>query len=126
MYYQEKLSVSNEVFKSTGHGTIVTDTNGVIIAVNIAFTNITSFTESEAVGQTPQILKTNGQDKTYYENMWKCIKERGIWEGELWNRKENGEEYLEKLIIIVVKDEAGEEAYYVGTFIDATSQSKSV
>ncbi|WP_313890877.1 MFS transporter [Psychrobacillus sp.] len=121
MYYQDKLHLSQQVFNSTGQGIIVTDISGKIKAVNPAFTMLTGFSEEEAVGETPRILKTGRQDKGFYDEMWNNIKEYGMWQGEIWNRKKNGEEFLEWLNISAVKDETGEDVSYVGTFTDITA-----
>ncbi|GLC89024.1 nitrate/nitrite transporter [Lysinibacillus piscis] len=121
MYYQDKLNLAQQVFNSTGQGIIVTDITSKIQAVNPAFTALTGFRDEEVIGQTPRILKTARQEKEFYDAMWKSIKETGAWQGEIWNRKKNGEEFLEWLNISAVKDETGEDVSYVGTFTDITA-----
>lgn len=123
MYFQDKLSVSSKVFNSTGQGILVTDPNGKIHAVNPAFTALTGYTEEEVVGRNPSILKSGRQSKDFYTEMWTEIAERGSWQGEIWNRRKNGEEYLELLTINAVKDETGDIIHYVGTFSDITEQA---
>lgn len=126
MYYQGRLDLAQQVFDSTGQGILVTDPTGKIQSVNPAFTALTGFTYDEAVGQTPRILKTERQDKAFYDEMWHSIRETGMWQGEIWNRKKNGEEYLEWLNISAVKDETGEDVRYVGTFTDITKHRKDL
>lgn len=122
MYYQDKLAVSSEVFNSTGQGILVTDTKGRIHAVNPAFTELTGYTEEEVIGKNPKVLKSGRQSREFYDRMWAEIKERGSWQGQIWNRRKNGEEYLELLTINAVKDDSGEVVHYVGTFSDITDQ----
>lgn len=122
MHYQDKLEVANEVFNSTGQGILVTDRSGTILAINPAFTMLTGYTEAEAVGKTPAILKTGRQGKAFYDEMWHSIHETGMWQGAIWNKKKDGEEYLEWLNISAVKDGAGEDVRYVGTFTDITDE----
>lgn len=124
MYFQDKLKLSQEVFNSTGQGIMVTDTSGKINAINPAFTVLTGYSENEVVGQTPRILKADRQTKEFYEVMWASIKKDGMWQGEIWNCKKNGEEFLEWLNISAVKDETGEDVRYVGTFTDITAHRK--
>ncbi|MEC0239200.1 MFS transporter [Paenibacillus dokdonensis] len=118
MYFQDKLAVSSEVFNSTGQGILVTDLNGRINAVNPAFTKLTGYTEEEVIGKNPSVLKSGRQSTDFYSIMWAEIKEQGSWQGEIWNRRKNGEEYLELLTINAVKDESGDIIQYVGTFSD--------
>jgi MFS transporter, NNP family, nitrate/nitrite transporter len=125
MIYHDKLSLSAEVFNMTGQGILVTDRTGVIKTVNPAFTEVTGYRAEEVIGQKPNIIRSNRQSKEFYEMMWKSIKERGMWQGEIWNRRKNGEEYLEWLNISAIKDESGEDIRYVGTFSDLTGYDKN-
>lgn len=123
MYYQDKLAVQSEVFNSTGQGILVTDPGGRISAVNPAFTKLTGYSEEEVLGKNPSVLKSGRQSPAFYRAMWSEIMERGSWQGEIWNRRKNGEEYLELLTINAVRDESGDIIHYVGTFSDITYHS---
>ncbi|GIP56007.1 nitrate/nitrite transporter [Paenibacillus vini] len=124
MVYQDKLSISAEVFNCTGQGILVTDQKGTITAINPAFTALTGFSEEEAIGQKPNILRANKQSADFYKIMWKSIKENGMWQGEIWNRRKNGELYLQWLNISAVKDETGEDVRYVGAFSELTDNRR--
>ncbi|MDR0267400.1 MFS transporter [Paenibacillus sp.] len=124
MYYQDKLSVSSEVFNSTGQGILVTDLKGKITAVNPAFTKLTGYAEEEVIGKNPNVLKSGRQSREFYNNMWSAIQEHGCWQGEIWNRRKSGEEYLELLTINAAKDDAGDIINYVGSFSDITSHTQ--
>ncbi|AQQ51939.1 nitrate/nitrite transporter [Planococcus lenghuensis] len=125
LYYQDRLAVAAEVFDSMGQGVIVTDVSGNIRAVNPAFTRLTGFSKEDVIGQNPRIMQSGKQSKEFYSKMWKEIKENGIWQGEIWNKRKNGEEYLQWLNISTVKDETGEPIQYVGTFSDITAKQES-
>ncbi|PWU70335.1 nitrate/nitrite transporter [Gracilibacillus dipsosauri] len=124
MYYHDRLKISNDVFKSTGQGIMVTHPNGKIIAVNPAFTTLTGYNEGEIIGKTPSVLKSGKQSPSFYQKMWKEMKEQGQWQGEIWNKRKNGELYLEWLNISTVKDEAGDPIRYVASFSDITEHKK--
>lgn len=124
LYYQDRLALAAEVFDSMGQGVLVTDVSGNIQAVNPAFTRLTGFTEEEVAGQNPRIMQSGRQSKEFYNDMWKEIKENGIWQGEIWNKRKNGEEYLQWLNISTVEDETGEPVQYVGTFSDITAKQQ--
>ncbi|MNZ50636.1 putative nitrate transporter NarT [compost metagenome] len=120
MHYTDKLKVSDEVFRSTGQGILVTDAAGVIKSINPAFTVLTGLTEKEALNQKPSILKSGKQSRAFYDEMWNNIRTSGQWQGEIWNRRKNGEEYLQLLTINTVRDESGDVVRYVGSFSDIT------
>jgi diguanylate cyclase (GGDEF)-like protein/PAS domain S-box-containing protein len=103
-------------------GKTVTDSQGTILRVNQAFTDITGYSAEEAVGQNPRILKSSRQDADFYLAMWHCIITTGAWQGEIWNRRKNGEIYPEWLSISAVLGNDGFVCNYVGTFTDITQR----
>jgi len=74
---------------------VVTDANNRIVSVNPAFTQITGYAPSEAIGRNPNLVSSGKQSKAFYESMWRTLMETGHWEGEWWNRRKDGEEYAE-------------------------------
>ncbi|BAQ09756.1 nitrate/nitrite transporter [Bacillus sp. OxB-1] len=124
LYYMDRLSLQNEVFNSTAQGILVTDTTGQIKAVNPAFTRLTGFTEEEALGKNPNMLSSGRQSPDFYKDMWEMLGEEGRWQGQLWNKRKDGKEYLELLTIAAVKDGSGDTVRYVGTFNDITPRQE--
>ncbi|MBP2079860.1 MFS transporter [Oceanobacillus polygoni] len=120
MYYQERVSVEGKIIESAAEGIMVTNKKRIIQNVNPAFERITGYTKEEVLGKTPAILKSGKQDKAFYDGMWNSINEKGFWEGEIWNKRKNGELYPELLTISPVKNNVGEINYYVGVFNDIT------
>lgn len=121
LHYMDRLSLSKEVFDSTGQGIIVTDKSLKIVSVNPAFTTLTGYAEEEVIGKKPNILSSGKHDQSFYEKMWKHIIEDGLWQGEIWNKRKDGEYYLQLLTISTIKDESEEIIRYVGTFSDITN-----
>lgn len=121
LYYMDRLTLSKEVFDSTGQGIIVTDKDGTILSVNPAFSVLTGYEENEVIGKNPNILSAGKQDKQFYEEMWQKISTEGMWQGEIWNKRKNGEEYLQLLSISALKDQSDDVTRYVGTFSDITN-----
>ena len=101
-------------------GMFITDAAQVIIRVNQAFTNITGYSAAEAVGQKPTLLSSGRHDRAFYAAMMADVKRSGTWQGEIWNRRKNGELYPEWLTITQVNNPAGEITHYVATLIDIT------
>lgn len=107
-------------------GMLITDANNIIIRVNHAFTRITGYSAEEAVGQTPKLLNSGKQTKAFYSAMWKTINQTGSWQGEVWNRRKNGEIYPQHLTITAVKDEAGIVTNFVATQTDITNSKAAL
>ena len=122
---QEKLRLSATVLESTREGVMVTDADGKLIAVNHAFTEITGFSETEALGQHPRMLHSGRQQRDFYRAMWASIAETGHWQGEIWDRRKDGEVYPAWLTISAVRDGEGKAVQYVGVFSDITSIKQS-
>ncbi|MFD1359345.1 MFS transporter [Fictibacillus halophilus] len=122
VYYHDKLSLSNQIIKNTGEGIMVTDTSQKIISVNKAFTKLTGYEQEEVIGKNPNLLKSGLQSKDFYDQMWKSIEKNGFWQGEIWNRRKDGKNYLEWLTITAIKDDSGEVQLYAGMFSDITDQ----
>lgn len=121
---ERELRIAATAFDSQ-EGMTVTDVEGTILKVNNAFTKITGYSSAEAVGRNPRFLKSGRQSKEFYLQMWAKIISTGAWEGEIWNRRKNGEVYPEYLTITVVKDADGVVANYVATFNDITLSKAS-
>lgn len=117
----EKLKLAACVFENTLDGVLITDAEGTILSVNPAFVEITGYTAEEAVGQNPRMLQSNRHDPIFYNAMWRVIKTKGQWNGEIWNRRKDGELYLERMTISMVPDANGEPIRYVSIFSDITA-----
>ncbi|KAA9022581.1 nitrate/nitrite transporter [Niallia endozanthoxylica] len=121
MYFKEKMQLAKEVMHHTVEGILVTDTSGKIISVNPAFTKITGYQEDEILGKNPSILKSGKQSKEFYQDMWNSIEKNGFWQGEIWNCRKDGQQYLQWLTISAIKNDAGDVVQYAGMFSDISS-----
>jgi len=121
---EEQLHIAAAAFESQ-EGMLVTDADSVILRVNKAFTEITGYTAAEAVGQTPRLLSSGRHDTDFYRAMWEAIHCTGGWQGEIWDRRKNGEVYPKWLTISAVKNGDGVVTHYVGTHFDITERKKA-
>ncbi len=126
----EQENAQNELLLSAcafeAHEAIfISDSNTKILRVNKAFCKITGYSADEVIGQSPKILSSGRQDRAFYKAMWKSIKETGYWEGEIYNKRNNGEIYPEWLSISSVQDIHGNEMYYVAHFVDITQRKQA-
>jgi PAS domain S-box-containing protein len=104
---------------------VITDTFGNIEYVNKKFCQITGYSQEESMGKNPRILKSGHHDKNFYENMWKAILSGKEWEGEMINKKKNGELYWEHASIAPILADNGAIAHFVAVKEDISERIKS-
>ena len=122
---EEKLRLSATVLEHIADGVMVIDASATIVAINPAFTQITGYTESEALGRHVTLTRSSRHDEAFYTALWDELVASGFWRGEIWNLRKNGELYLEWLTISAVRDNSGETTHYVGVFSDITTVKES-
>lgn len=106
-------------------GMFITDADSNILRVNRAFTHITGYSANEAIGKSLRMLNSGFQDDNFHAVMWNSVNETGVWEGEIWDKRKNGEIYPERLSITAVKDANGKVENYVVSLTDITLRRKS-
>jgi diguanylate cyclase (GGDEF)-like protein/PAS domain S-box-containing protein len=122
---EKQMNLMATVFSTTSEGIVVTDDKHHILMVNRGFEAITGYKFEEVVGKNPNIIKSDWQDKVFYQEMWEKIKTKGFWEGEIWNKRKNGEIYAEWLSIYKVNNEAEHTTNFIAIFIDITEKKQS-
>jgi len=106
------------MYHKNSNAVMIADSQGKIISVNPVFAKITGYTQEEVVGKNPKILHSSKQNRAFYQAMWSEIDKVGHWEGELWNRRKNGQLYLEWRSIYRVCHEDSSADRYVAVFSD--------
>jgi diguanylate cyclase (GGDEF)-like protein/PAS domain S-box-containing protein len=114
--------LTTAVFDGISDGICITNAKGEILLTNAAFTKVTGYAESEALNQTPRLLKSGIHTPAFYENMWNNIKRQGTWQGEITNRRKDGGLITEWLNISAVLDGSGRLTNYVGLFSDLSER----
>jgi len=120
----QSLEMSSAVFEHTMDGVLITNTENRIVHVNDSFKEITGYTENDVLGKDPKLLRSGQHDKHFYMQMWEQLSRNGYWQGEITNRKKNGEIYIEWLSINAIHNDKGEVENYIGIFSDVTHQRK--
>jgi len=121
---EEAQRIAATAFESQ-QGMAITNAQRVILRINKAFTDITGYSADEAVGQNPRLLSSGRHDAAFYAAMTDSLVRNGTWEGEIWNRRKDGEVYPEWLNISAVKDEAGRVTHYVAIFTDISERKSA-
>jgi len=117
---EEKLLESDTIFSNAYEGIVITDSHNKILRVNDGFKHITGFSSEDSIGHKPSILKSGRHDSKFYENMYATVTNKGKWQGEIWNRRKNGEIYPQWLTIIAIKNSRKQIKRYIGLFTDVT------
>ena len=118
---EDALRLSATVFNNSAEAIIVTDGDNRIVTVNDAFTTITGYTLDEVRGRSPNLLKSNRHEETFYQDLWASLSTSGYWRGETWDRKKNGEIFPIWQTISVVRRPDGSIANFVSIWSDISS-----
>ena len=121
----DQLQRFKKIIDSANEAIVVTDLGGVIVDINPAYERITGYTRDEIIGATPAKLKSDRHDKAFYQAMWQAIGTDGCWEGEVWDRRKNGEVFPKWLSINALYNTQGQATHYVGTFSDISEKKKA-
>ena len=122
---EKRLRLAETVFQAAADAIMVTNATGVIQSVNPAFSHITGYSDAEAIGQTPRLLKSGHHDTLFYTGFWRTLTEIGRWSGEMWQRHKNGKTYPAWESIEAVRDTDGSIVQYVAFFSDITQRKQS-
>ncbi|WP_151636399.1 putative bifunctional diguanylate cyclase/phosphodiesterase [Noviherbaspirillum aerium] len=115
---EASMRLANQVFDNSLEGIAITDAQGNIVKVNKAFSSITGYAAEEVIGDNPRLLSSGRHPASFYQEMWRVVNDTGKWQGEVWNRRKNGDIYPEWLSISRILDERGKLTNYVGVFSD--------
>ena len=116
----DELQMAFSVYEVSKEGILVADKDTRIIQVNPAFTTITGYRAEEVLGRNPNFLRSGRTQSNVFTDMWSQLAEKDHWQGEIINRRKNGEEYCQMLTICVIRDSHGQPLRYVGIFADIT------
>jgi diguanylate cyclase (GGDEF)-like protein/PAS domain S-box-containing protein len=121
--YERKLQLISKAFEKSNDAILITDKDAKILETNIAFENITGYKNSEVLGKNPSLLKSNWHDRIFYDGIWTSIIANGYWEGEIWDRRKDGEIYVNKTFIARIEHE-GKVTNYIGISKDITENKE--
>jgi diguanylate cyclase (GGDEF)-like protein/PAS domain S-box-containing protein len=115
------LRIAAHAFE-TLEGIFITDADGTIVRVNTALVAMTGYSAGEMTGKNPRLFKSGRHEPGFYAGFWKALIEDGCWQGEIWNRRKNGEIFPLWLSVTAVKDEGGRTSQYVASMLDLTER----
>lgn len=120
-----QMRIQLAALEATANAIMISDTEGSIVWTNDAFTKLTGYSKEEAFGQNPRILKSGEQNRAVYEDLWKTLKTKKVWRGDIINKRKDGTLYFEHMTITPILDPQGEITHFVAIKQD-TSESKKL
>ena len=124
MRSRKDLHLARKVIDASLDGIMIADSDANIQFVNPAFTQLTGYSPEEAIGRNPRLLQSGRHDKEFYGRMWERLTRDGSWQGEIWNKRKNGEVFPEWLTINAIHDDEGHLSQYAAIFSDITERKK--
>lgn len=121
---ENELNILSEIVKQSPASVLLTDINGKITYVNQQFSKLTGYSFGEVIGTNPRVLKNDDQDKIVFKELWNKIVEGKVWQGELLNKKKNGEPYWASATISPIKNNDGETTHYLSIEQDITDRKE--
>ncbi len=121
---EEQLLLQSAALEAAANGIVITDSRGVILWVNTAFTSLSGYSAEEVIGQTPSTLKSGEHDGSFYRELWETISAGRVWQGEIINRRKDGVLYTEDMTITPVRDGAGQISRFVAIKQDVTQRKE--
>jgi len=118
----DELQLAASAFQNGLQAVMITDAAGVILRVNPMFSEITGYSAQEAIGKTPKILRSRRHDQAFYKAFWHSLLHDGLWQGEFWNLRKNGEEFAALENISAVRGKNDVIRYYIAMFQDITER----
>jgi len=119
---EEGLRLAAVAYESAAEGIIITDANNNVVSVNRAYTDMTGYSAEEAMGRNPRILAAGQHVPGFYDELWSSVRRNGRWQGEVWDRRKNGERYCVLLSVTVVRDESERITQHCWILMDITAR----
>jgi diguanylate cyclase (GGDEF)-like protein/PAS domain S-box-containing protein len=119
---ESQMQLLGTAFHHSGEAILITDHDNRIVTVNPAFTTLTGYTLEDVAGKNPKLLSAGRTLPEEYERMWASIRQKGYWQGEVWDRRKDGGVYPKWLSISVMRDDAGEIRYHIAHFTDVSAE----
>ncbi|TMM46899.1 EAL domain-containing protein [Colwellia ponticola] len=121
---EEDQKISAAVFHHASEAIMITNANNEIETVNPAFCRISGYSAADVIGKNPNILSSGKHGRSFYKKMWQDLEQKNCWQGEVWNKRKNGELFPEFLAISVVRDKSRKPLQYISLFSDITKYKK--
>jgi PAS domain S-box-containing protein len=122
---EETLRLQGAALNAAATAMVITDRHAEIVWVNPAFTALTGYSTSEALGRNPRdLVKSGAHNSAFYAELWETLLAGGVWRGEMINRRKDGSRYPEEQVITPVRDSKGEITHFIAIKRDLTDEKR--
>jgi|GEM_PF-1036983 len=121
---EREQRLATALFRTSDDAMVVTDADNHIIAVNPSFTKITGFADAEVLGKDPKILSSGRHEEGFFKDFWSTLDQEGHWHGEIWNRRKDGEIYVQRTTVSQILNDKGMAENYVSFFREMTEEKE--
>lgn len=118
------LRLAHKVIDASLDGIMITDKDGIIQSVNPSFCHITGYSMQDVIGNSPRLLSSGRHQPDFYRTMWQVLLQQGRWQGEIWNKRKNGEQYPQWLTITAIRNEEQQISQFAAIFSDITERKR--
>ncbi|KUM51490.1 EAL domain-containing protein [Rheinheimera sp. EpRS3] len=118
------LRLAHKVIDASLDGIMITDKDGIIQSVNPSFCHITGYSMQDVIGNSPRLLSSGRHQPDFYRSMWQVLLQQGRWQGEIWNKRKNGEQYPQWLTITAIRNEEQQISQFAAIFSDITERKQ--
>ncbi|NEX64000.1 putative bifunctional diguanylate cyclase/phosphodiesterase [Noviherbaspirillum galbum] len=115
---EDKLRLHARIIEDSDQGILITDSEERIVSVNTAFTRITGYTAAEAIGKTPDILRSGKHNADFRAQVRSAMRGAGPWHGEIIGKRKNGEHFPQSVSISVVRNDTNDITHAFSIFSD--------
>ncbi|HLO18585.1 MAG TPA: PAS domain S-box protein, partial [Anaerolineales bacterium] len=122
---ERQLRIQTTAIEAAANGIVITDPQGNIQWINPALLQITGYEMHELLGQKMHIFKSGQHDQDFYQTMWNAILSGQVWQGEMINRRKDGNLYVEEQTITPVQDEMGQIQHFIAIKQDITDRKQA-
>src|SRR5690606_36267569 len=122
---ERERRIASEVLKSMGEAVAVADLEFRFVSVNPAFSRMTGYEEDEVRGQPTALLDSPQHSPEYYQRVRESVEQTGHWQGEMWQRRKDGEEFLGWIELSEVRDAHGVRTHFVAVVGDITDKKRA-
>ena len=120
------LRLRGAALTAAANAIVITDTEGVIVSVNPAFTQLTGYSEAEAIGRNPrELVKSSRQDPRTYKELWETVRAGKVWSGEMINRRKDGTLYPEFQVVTPLRNTQGEITHFIAIKEDLSTKKRA-
>jgi PAS domain S-box-containing protein len=122
---EQKLLLQSTALETAANAVVITDTRGIILWVNPAFSALTGYAGEEVLGKTPRLLKSGRHDREFYHNLWTTVLSGQTWRGNFTNRRKDGSLYHDEHTITPVRSKEGVITHFIAIMNDVTKRKQA-